>query len=233
METTKSIRVIGDVHGHVSSLQQAVEGADSIVLLGDLVDRGPDSPGCLRLALDLLDQGRARLVRSNHDDKLFRALKGNQVRTGPALEKTLADLSAATDSTALIQRFLQTFPSLPFVTEVGRYAMAHGAISAGFFAPPPGEEAQDNAAPHMALYGQVDGSFDKRGRPIRRYEWVDDIPEGRTAIVGHDRRDNNRIYIQSGKLGGRAIFLDTGCGKGGPLSFIDIPAETTGQIASA
>lgn len=231
MASKTATRVIGDVHGQLEMFQQAIDGVDDIVLLGDLVDRGPDSPGCLRLALDLLDEGRARMVRSNHDDKLFRALKGNKVMVGPKLEKTLTDLRAADDAEDLTGRFLKTFAGLPFVIEQGAYVMAHGAISASYFQQVDSESDAPRIAEHMALYGEVDGTVDERGKPVRYYNWVDRLPDGFTALVGHDRRDGDNVFVQTGERGGRAFFLDTGCGKGGPLSFIDIPAETCGQVA--
>lgn len=230
MNAKSPVRVIADVHGHLDMFGRAVADIKQVILLGDLVDRGPDSPGCLRLALDLIDEGRARLVRSNHDDKLFRALLGRKVVIGPNLEKTLADLKASADADALIARFVDRYPRLPFILEHGPYVMAHGAVSTSYF------EAGDDesrAAKHMALYGEVDGTTDVRGRPVRRYDWVDRIPRGRTAIVGHDRRGGERVIVQDSVAGGRAFFLDTGCGKGGPLSYMDLPAETIGQVAAA
>jgi hypothetical protein len=81
----------------------------------------------------------------------------------------------------------------------------------------------------MALYGEVDGALYPDGKPVRHYNWVDALPNGITAIVGHDKRGNTP-FVHTGARGGRAIFLDTGCGKGGALSFIDLPTETIGQI---
>jgi hypothetical protein len=53
---------------------------------------------------------------------------------------------------------------------------------------------------------------------------VDRIPAGLTVYCGHDRRSTNgRPYLRRGALGGTAVFLDTGAGKGGHLSWIDLP----------
>jgi hypothetical protein len=69
---------------------------------------------------------------------------------------------------------------------------------------------------------------------VRYYRWVDKLPAPYTAIVGHDRRaDQTTPTLYAGARGGRALFLDTGCGKGGALSFVDLPGETIGQIAPA
>jgi hypothetical protein len=84
------IRVIGDVHGNAKPFAQLIAEARSrnlfVVQLGDLVDRGSDSVGALRLAFDLIDRGDGLFLRSNHDDKLRRALIGNPVRVGVNLQ---------------------------------------------------------------------------------------------------------------------------------------------------
>lgn len=44
-----------------------------------------------------------------------------------------------------------------------------------------------------------------------------------TVYCGHDRRSSNgRPYVRRGSAGGTAVFLDTGAGKGGHLSWIDL-----------
>jgi protein phosphatase len=44
-----------------------------------------------------------------------------------------------------------------------------------------------------------------------------------TVYCGHDRRSSNgRPYVRQGGAGGTAVFLDTGAGKGGHLSWIDL-----------
>lgn len=67
--------VIGDVHGCAATLRRLVEEGirpglyDRIYLLGDLIDRGPDSKGVLDFILEL--QGRGLAVSSvcgNHEE---------------------------------------------------------------------------------------------------------------------------------------------------------------------
>jgi protein phosphatase len=61
------------------------------------------------------------------------------------------------------------------------------------------------------------------GFPERSLRWVDHIPPGITVYCGHDRRSSNgRPYVRHGTAGGKAVFLDTGAGKGGHLSWIDL-----------
>lgn len=69
---------IGDVHGEINALRTIMLhlGYDqhgehpqgrTLVFLGDLIDRGPDSPGVVRFVFDLLSRGRAVCVMGNHD----------------------------------------------------------------------------------------------------------------------------------------------------------------------
>ncbi len=233
MTDSAPLRAIGDIHGEADLFRRAVAGAGPIVLLGDLIDRGPDSPGVLRLAIGLIRDGQAQLVRSNHDDKLYRALMGRPVKMGPQFTRTMVALRSAHDCAALISAFIEIFEQAPFVLAQDAYVFAHGAVDARHFSDR--GVANDNAVrhDHMALYGEVNGDTTPDGKPIRRYGWVDEIPAGRTAIVGHDRRGGNQPLIHKGHKGGRAIFMDTGAGKGGPLSFIDLPHEEVGQVFPA
>ncbi len=61
------VLVVSDVHGNMDAFKSvigSVAGFDEVVVLGDLVDYGPD-PGRV---LDLVRELGARLVRGNHDD---------------------------------------------------------------------------------------------------------------------------------------------------------------------
>ena len=54
------------------------------MFLGDLVDRGPDSPGVLRLVMGMVAAGDALAVPGNHENKLVRALSGGTCRSATA-----------------------------------------------------------------------------------------------------------------------------------------------------
>jgi hypothetical protein len=43
------------------------------------------------------------------------------------------------------------------------------------------------------------------------------------VVIGHDVISTETIVERRGALGGRLLFCDTGCGRGGPLSFLDLP----------
>jgi serine/threonine protein phosphatase 1 len=74
--------VIGDLHGHVPALKEAlsarsfIPGRDRLFSVGDLVDRGPDSPG----AAELVRENWFHAVRGNHEDMLLRSVRGEGTR---------------------------------------------------------------------------------------------------------------------------------------------------------
>ena len=93
--------LIGDVHGCLDELTELFEklgytvagvldpdGRPAVhvappedrkaIFVGDLVDRGPDTPGVLRLVMRMVEAGTGLCVRGNHDDKLARKLNGRK-----------------------------------------------------------------------------------------------------------------------------------------------------------
>jgi hypothetical protein len=70
--------IVGDVHGEIEALRTLMRqlGYDSngvhregrrLVFVGDLTDRGPDSPAVVALVRTLVDGGQAQCVLGNHD----------------------------------------------------------------------------------------------------------------------------------------------------------------------
>ena len=215
------LRVVGDVHGDSRAFAFAAETDRFVVQLGDLTDSGPDSAGALEMALRLLDEGRGVFLLGNHDRKLGRALGGQPVRIDPALEQTLTQLPPR-----LRERALQAIGRAPAWIVDRHRVFVHGGFHTAMLdnAPPPGLGRVDTAL-SRALFGQTTGRMQPDGYPERVLRWVDRIPEGTTVYCGHDRRSTDgRPYIRTGNGGGTAVFLDTGAGKGGHLSWIDLPA---------
>ena len=100
--------IIGDVHGCYPELvkllgrlgyQVAADGSTarhpdgrSAMFVGDLVDRGPDTPAVLRLVMGMTADGSGLSGRRNHEAKLVRALRGRDVTTSHGLAESLAQL---------------------------------------------------------------------------------------------------------------------------------------------
>jgi len=224
----RPLRVVGDVHGDSRGFGAALATDRFVVQLGDLVDDGPDSAGTLRQAFAMLDEGRGVFLLGNHDWKLARALAGRDVRITPKLAATLAQLDDALREqarTALARAPAWLRAGDNFFVHGGFHTAMLGSAAPDLEADPPAGHAHGALA--RALYGEPTGYTQPDGYPERSLRWVDRIPAGLTVYCGHDQRSRNgRPLVLKGEAGGRAIFLDTGAGKGGHLSWIDIDAPT-------
>jgi protein phosphatase len=222
--------VVGDVHGDAVAFAYAIRGAEAenlfVLQLGDLTDYGPDSPEALRLAFSLLDAGRGLFLLGNHDHKLRRLLFGGRVRVAEGLGRTLAQLERAPDGEALARRAVEEIARAPAWLPLGAWGFVHGAWHASMRHMAPDPEAGARKPDPMlsrALFGQVTGRMQEDGFPERLHGWVDRIPAGLTVYCGHERRSTDgRPYRQRGAAGGEAVFMDTGAGKGGHLSWVDL-----------
>lgn len=72
---------IGDIHGMLTPLEALLDWikpgpGDTVVTLGDMVDRGPDSKGVLDLLMDLTDRGVVVPIKGNHDEMVLAARQG-------------------------------------------------------------------------------------------------------------------------------------------------------------
>ncbi|KAJ1728512.1 hypothetical protein LPJ61_004000 [Coemansia biformis] len=96
----KRLIFIGDIHGCLPEFNELIDtvkykpGEDQIVLVGDLVAKGPDSLGVVRKARQL----QAWCVRGNHDDRVIRWY---QFLQGPAKGMSDSDLKSLGDSSGL------------------------------------------------------------------------------------------------------------------------------------
>lgn len=75
---------IGDVHGNRAALDDLLgrlgselQSGDTVVFLGDYIDRGPDTRGCIESILRLRSAGRVNVVTlaGNHEDWLLRTIR--------------------------------------------------------------------------------------------------------------------------------------------------------------
>jgi protein phosphatase len=215
------VRVVGDVHGDATGFAYAVATDRFIVQLGDLADHGPDSAATLRMMFDLVEGQRGLFILGNHDLKLARVLSGDHVRAEPVVQATIKQMDDA-----LKERTLRLVSEAPAWARHGSALFVHGGFHTEMLEHPSPMHGLDR--PHgpmaRALYGEPTGRMQADGYPERSLRWVDRIPEGMTVYCGHDRRSHDgRPYVRHGLLGGTAVFLDTGAGKGGHLSWIDLP----------
>lgn len=72
---------IGDIHGHARALAGLLRAIgprpeDTIVALGDYIDRGPDSRGAIEILLELRESCHLVTLLGNHEEMLLDVLEG-------------------------------------------------------------------------------------------------------------------------------------------------------------
>ncbi len=84
------VYAVGDIHGcdvQFKALIDAIEADDAargaatttVILLGDLVDRGPDSAGVVRRARDWQGQRKVRILAGNHEEMFLESFASREV----------------------------------------------------------------------------------------------------------------------------------------------------------
>lgn len=221
--------VIGDVHGCRGELEallaklgyiltrdgrgRAVDAAHpegrKAIFVGDLVDRGPDSPGVLRLVMGMVDAGNAMAVPGNHEAKLVRALQGRKVQRSHGLAETLEQLEAEdADFRARVERFCDGLVS-HLVLDGGRLVVAHAGLKEAYHGRASGRVRS------FALYGDTTGETDEFGLPVR-YPWANDYRGSAMVLYGHTPTPEPEWVNNT-------LCLDTGCAFGGRLTALRYP----------
>jgi serine/threonine protein phosphatase 1 len=207
------IIAIGDIHGcyqeFTDLLQQLkLEPEDRIILLGDLINRGPDSVKVIELAR----QHQALALLGNHERRLLAARRnGTEAKLRDTDRDTFAKLQPADWS------FLEAMPLTHEVKELNT-VFVHG----GFLPDKPWREQTADIVTEVQV-------IDREGRPRKRREepgalpWADHWTGPPFVVYGHTPRAD--VY----KLKW-SICLDTACAMGGQLTALILPERRVVQV---
>ena len=219
--------IIGDVHGCFDELRRLLDqlsyqldtGGEmwrlahpqgrKLVFVGDLVDRGPQTPDVLRLAMAAVNSGNGYCVVGNHDLKLVKALRGRQVKISHGLAESLEQLGRESETfRAEALKFLDGLVS-HYVFDGGRLVVAHAGLREEMHGRGSGQVRE------FALYGETTGETDEYGLPVR-YNWAADYRGRAVVAYGHTPTPRAEWFNNT-------ICLDTGCVFGGALTALRYP----------
>jgi protein phosphatase len=230
--------IVGDIHGCraelellLSSLGYEISRDDAgravgarhdgrrAIFLGDLVDRGPDTPGVLRLVMGMVSAGNALCVPGNHEAKLLRALRGRDVQVTHGLAESLAQLAAEpAEFRADVERFLDALIS-HYVLDGGRLVVSHAGLIERF------QGRTSGRVRDFCLYGQTTGETDEFGLPVR-YPWAQEYRGAAMVLYGH-------TPVPAPEWINNTLCLDTGCVFGGRLTALRYPERELVSVPSA
>jgi polynucleotide kinase-phosphatase len=221
--------IVGDVHGCRAELETLLtrlgwelirddqgRPADAVhpegrkaVFVGDLVDRGPDSPGVLRLVMGMVAAGHAICVPGNHEQKLARKLNGRNVQLTHGLPETLEQLDAEpAEFVTEVRAFIDGLVS-HYVLDDGKLVVAHAGLKEAY------QGRASGRVRSFALYGETTGETDEYGLPVR-YPWAQEYRGSAAVVYGH-------VPTPRPEWINNTICLDTGCVFGGALTALRWP----------
>ncbi|MFN2494131.1 MAG: metallophosphoesterase family protein [Pyrinomonadaceae bacterium] len=223
--------VVGDIHGRCAQLGRLLdmlprnESTDTLVFLGDLIDRGPDAPGCVDLVLKLQRENpeRVHCLRGNHEQMLLDFIEGTahlwitpvtggertfeQYVGQPLMVTNEQDLEDArrTIESNIPGEHLEFFSELPFYHEDDYAIYVHAGLDKK-------KHPRDTVPQSLLWMRDMDFYKNYRGKP---------------CIFGHTptpllplrgRVGRHGIYISHSAIG-----IDTGYSLQSPLSCLSLP----------
>jgi serine/threonine protein phosphatase 1 len=223
--------VVGDIHGRCAQLLNLLDmlprdpEKDTLVFLGDLIDRGADAPGCVAHILKLSRENPERVIclRGNHEQMLMDFLEGRSnlwltpVVGGERTFEQYTGRRVRVDSEKELEElrvlFERSFPAehrafmeeMPFYYEDQFAIYVHAGLDEG---------KHPRESTPMSLLWMRDMDFYKNYR-------------GKPCVFGHTptpllplrgRLGRHGIYISHSAVG-----LDTGYNHHSPLSCLSLP----------
>jgi serine/threonine protein phosphatase 1 len=211
--TSQRVIAIGDVHGCARALRSMVEllalrSDDTLVMLGDCVDRGPESCQAIEELFKLRDQCQLVTLLGNHEEMMLNYVDGK-----PQPDDWLEVGGEATLKSYGLPLSVEKIPAehIEFIQSWGDYYetpshfFAHGCYS-------------------------PDRALNRQHWPSMRWQSLKyGIPEahisGKTAVVGHTSQKSGEI-LNVGYL----ICIDTFCWGGGWLTALDTVSGAVWQV---
>lgn len=229
------IRVIGDVHGNLDGLRSVVDKRDDTfhLFLGDITDYGLKSWECASYVNRMVSRGKALMVRGNHDAKMYKYLKqtmkgeefSGMITHGMDVSTNQLKAMIPNQARRLQCQFLSLYEQTPDWIELGDWIFVHAAVDYRMFGDPIFRANKDSRKEAYALYGKTDGTYDENGKPTRLLDWIDKMPKGKNAVLGHQILSTEAPVEMRTPTGGLIVFLDTGSSKDGFLSYMDFEIE--------
>ncbi|KAF8858783.1 Metallo-dependent phosphatase [Acephala macrosclerotiorum] len=234
--------IVGDVHGMKDELVHLLDKVDfnkkhdHLILAGDMISKGPDSPGVVDLAMDLGATG----VRGNHEDRIILAHKDmkskhismdtpdpneDRDKQQDAMEEisySHGDYKDRALVRALGEKRIKWLEECPVILRVGKLgSMGEVIVVHAGLAPGVKLEKQDPVMV-MTMRTMTDDGVPSDGREGKAWNKVwnkyqKSLPkdERSTVIYGHDSKRG--LQVEKYSMG-----IDTGCQKGGQLTAVVI-----------
>ena len=201
--------IVGDIHGCRAELEELLAAAglskkrDRLISVGDVVAKGPDSHGAVKLLRDW----KAVAVKGNHDAHVLKFRRGEPMKKEHrAVARTLTEPD------------WQYLEAMPLFLRLPGLIIVHGGVLQGV----PLEQQEEASLCNMR-------SLDAQGRWSKRLEdgepWASLWPGPERVIFGHDA-------VRGLQQWPHALGLDTGCVYGRRLTGLLLPDDELVSVAA-
>ncbi len=201
-----SIFAIGDIHGNLSALktifaQNMITPEDTVVFLGDYVDRGPDSKGVIDWLIDNSEHYQFEFILGNHEIMMKSAISNQDERRNWLYfggSETLSSYGIRDDINwpqRIPKDHWKFIDNCKLYLQLDKFLFVHAGFEPG--------KAPDDQNKHHLLW--------------KKYETPEQYSNDYTVICGHTSRKNGQIAYF-----GHTICIDTNAYGGQWLTCLNV-----------
>lgn len=221
------VYAVGDIHGRLDLFARLIAqiddddaargGADStVILLGDLIDRGPDSAGVIAAARAWGRRRTVRMLMGNHEEMFLRAMRNADalrhfLRVG-GRETILSYGMAREEYRALsVEELYARLPALVPQDDIAFLSAMENLITVGDYV-----FVHAGIDPDKSLDGQVPGDLRWIREPFLSH------PESFDFCVVHGHTIRDTVELHAPRRWPNRIGIDTGAFRTGRLTAIGL-----------
>lgn len=204
---------IGDVHGGSKTFRALLDvlnlrHGDQLYMLGDYIDRGPDSKGVLDIILQLIDEGfGVRPVRGNHEDMLLDSVAGTHDGWMEGWGRETLKSFGVTSPEELPSSYLTLLDQMPYIWSDENFVFVHAGLDMA------ADDPLTESTPLEMVWGggNTFGSNKLQGRTLVTGHKIRPLPLIEISLLtNHIQLDNGAFTNMQPNLGNLvALNLDT------------------------
>lgn len=202
-----------DIHGCYDELIELLSLVkfdvkdDVLIVVGDFVDRGPDSVKVLNFVMHEVRNFYA--VRGNHDHRLWRYLIGNDIKVTKGLQRTIDQLNQSNLNKEELKNWLG---ALPYILQFGDNVAVH----AGLDPTKRIDEQSERDCIYMRYFGGDDYFDNVKGEYWYKHFDTTSMYDKYNIFFGHE------VHLGPHKVRENVWAMDGGCVFGGELRLYDV-----------
>ena len=219
--------LVGDIHGCIEEFDELIKTLsynkekDKLILLGDLIDRGPDSVGVIRRAQEL----RAESVMGNHEHKLVRWLQNPDMNSVSKMRLFYLKFS---------EQDIRYITKMPSYLKLNKTIAVHAGLKPGIFLE---NQSKDDLLYLRYLDSKNNFVSFKTVQELGKEQtgvnfWTQLWTGPESVVYGHTVHSYNSPLIEEVSPDVFCYGLDTGCCFGGKLTALILESKEIVQVTS-